>query len=241
MTLPSRPDNMEENFSSQAHLNSNDCIAILDSNLIIITADSKFVSLFGRTRTESRRVSFYDLMHPDVIRILNRQFTQLSSGYRARFTEQIIGIPDTGESFTGDLTGILLCHGDDSQLFFVIIVRPDKSGSAAPPTGAPIRQKPVLSYLDARVLEGIASGASTAELATRLYLSRQGVEYHVGVMLRRFKVTNRAALIARAYSMGILTLGRWPPSIIADSLMKVRKTRSRAPVSSNPPGIARVW
>ena len=53
-------------------------------------------------------------------------------------------------------------------------------------------------------------------MAARLYLSRQGVEYHVGLMLRRFKAPNRAALVSRAYSMGVLTVGSWPPKAVLD-------------------------
>ncbi|HEX3785134.1 MAG TPA: LuxR C-terminal-related transcriptional regulator, partial [Pseudonocardiaceae bacterium] len=67
--------------------------------------------------------------------------------------------------------------------------------------------------LDARILEGVAAGASTIQLATRLYLSRQGVEYHVGSMLRKLRVSNRAALVSRAYAMGLLVADAWPPRI----------------------------
>ncbi len=59
----------------------------------------------------------------------------------------------------------------------------------------------------------MATGSSTIQMATRFFLSRQGVEYHVGRMLRKFKAPNRAALVSRAYSMGVLSPGCWPPHV----------------------------
>ena len=70
-----------------------------------------------------------------------------------------------------------------------------------------------LSEVGARVLEGIAAGASTAQLAHRLFLSKQGIEYHVSAMLRAFGVANRSELVARAYVVGVLAVGVWPPQV----------------------------
>jgi len=73
-----------------------------------------------------------------------------------------------------------------------------------------------LSVLDARILEGVAAGVSTVDMAIKLYLSRQGVEYHVGSLLRRLRAPNRAALVSRAYSLGVLSVGSWPPKVLPD-------------------------
>jgi len=35
-------------------------------------------------------------------------------------------------------------------------------------------------------------------------------------MLRRFKCSNRSALVAKAYTQGILTMGQWPPKVTAE-------------------------
>jgi DNA-binding CsgD family transcriptional regulator len=84
------------------------------------------------------------------------------------------------------------------------------AGPAPPPRP---RKVPALNVRDAGVLEGVASGASSVQLAASLYLSRQGVEYHVGRLLRKFRVPNRTALVGRAYSMGIFDDGSWPPKV----------------------------
>ncbi|WP_329025645.1 LuxR C-terminal-related transcriptional regulator [Streptomyces sp. NBC_00690] len=71
-----------------------------------------------------------------------------------------------------------------------------------------------LAKLDVRILEGVAVGTSTVQLASLLHLSRQGVEYRIGLMLRQFQVANRAALVSRAHSLGVLSVGAWPPRVL---------------------------
>ncbi|MFG3051469.1 LuxR C-terminal-related transcriptional regulator [Kitasatospora sp. NPDC048239] len=70
-----------------------------------------------------------------------------------------------------------------------------------------------LSEMEARIIESIAAGQRTADIARNIYLSRQGVEFHVSKMLQRLRVPNRPALVAKAYSMGILSAASWPPKV----------------------------
>jgi DNA-binding CsgD family transcriptional regulator len=70
-----------------------------------------------------------------------------------------------------------------------------------------------LTLLDARILEGIAAGRTTAHLAAQLHLSRQGVDYHITSLLRRFTVPNRTALASRAHAAGLFRPGEWPPRV----------------------------
>ncbi|MFX4292336.1 BTAD domain-containing putative transcriptional regulator [Streptomyces bohaiensis] len=70
----------------------------------------------------------------------------------------------------------------------------------------------LLGALDVRLVAGLASGLSTVQLASRLHLSRQGVEYRVSSLLRRLRAPNRVALVARAYDTGVLAAGAWPPT-----------------------------
>ncbi|MGB3441059.1 MAG: LuxR C-terminal-related transcriptional regulator [Actinophytocola sp.] len=74
-----------------------------------------------------------------------------------------------------------------------------------------MRSRSSLSELEARIIEFIAAGEGTISIATKLYLSRQGVEYHVSKLLQHLRVPNRPALIAKAYCMGLLAADTWPP------------------------------
>lgn len=63
------------------------------------------------------------------------------------------------------------------------------------------------------------SGELTAiagQLGPRLHHSRQGIEYHAGLMLRRFKVPNGTALVSRAHSLGMPAADKWPPRVLPE-------------------------
>ncbi|MGW0522284.1 LuxR C-terminal-related transcriptional regulator [Crossiella sp. NPDC003009] len=70
-----------------------------------------------------------------------------------------------------------------------------------------------LSQTRARILEGIAGGEPSHRLAARLHLSVRGVEYHLAAMQRALSAPNRVALVARAYTTGVLSSGAWPPRV----------------------------
>jgi DNA-binding NarL/FixJ family response regulator len=63
-------------------------------------------------------------------------------------------------------------------------------------------------------VEGLAAGELTVQLAAQLHFSRQGVEYRISRLLRKFDAANRAALVARAYTMGLLCADSWPPKVM---------------------------
>jgi DNA-binding CsgD family transcriptional regulator len=66
------------------------------------------------------------------------------------------------------------------------------------------------------VLEKLAEGKSTREVAECLYVSHQAVTYHVGNLLAKFRCASRTGAVARAFVLGILA-PTWPPSVIRGS------------------------
>lgn len=58
--------------------------------------------------------------------------------------------------------------------------------------------------LEWEILDGLARGQSSAELADRLHYSRQAISYHLGRLMTRCGVRNRTALVAWAYEMRLL-------------------------------------
>lgn len=189
------------------------CLARLDLQFRVVEANDDFVSQFGHSRETLLGRSFYELLHPGVHGTMRKQFDRLVSGRRQRFVEYLAGIGARRAAFTGDITGIVVhdSHGDIAQ--FVVVVNPDKGEQ---PNAVSVDRNRILTELDARILEGIATGESTVRLASRLFLSRQGVEYHVGTMLKKLKAPNRAALVSRAYSLGVLSVASWPPRVSPD-------------------------
>lgn len=214
-TLPALPGQAtEERIRARPHRRT--CMASLDPELNVIAADPDFYRQFGRTSADTCGRSLYELLHPSAPAVMGRHFTRLAEGRCNRFVERMVGLGGTNHVFSGELTGIAVQGTTDRLSGIVVLVQPDEDTSAAAPDDSVARRKPMLSKLDALVLEGVASGASTVQLAARLYLSRQGVEYHVGLMLRKLKAPNRAALVSRAHSMGMLTVGHWPPRVLPE-------------------------
>jgi DNA-binding CsgD family transcriptional regulator len=82
----------------------------------------------------------------------------------------------------------------------------------------PQRESPMtLERVAARILELVATGATTAVVARHVGLTVDGVNYHLGRLCRRLDVPNRVALVARAYALGLLDPSTWPPRSADDN------------------------
>ncbi|WP_214407648.1 PAS domain S-box protein [Pseudonocardia lacus] len=82
----------------------------------------------------------------------------------------------------------------------------------------PARSMP--SAGEAAVLERLAAGASLQQIASDLGMSRRGVDYRITRLRHKLRAdgpggapANSAALIARAYALGILHPAVWPPRV----------------------------
>ncbi|GII96406.1 hypothetical protein Ssi02_66370 [Sinosporangium siamense] len=188
-------------------------MACLDRTLTIQQANQEFFRRFGSSSGELCGRTFVDLVHPSVRQPLLRQFAGLLDGRRDRFATDVIAVGADGAAFTVPLAAIAV-RGGTPDVFAILVMMTSDYGSED--VGVVTNRKKILSEIDARILEGIAAGVSTVPLASRLYLSRQGVEYHVTCLFRKLRVPNRAALVSRAYSMGVLKVGTWPPKVVQD-------------------------
>ncbi|MFJ8233350.1 response regulator transcription factor [Streptomyces sp. NPDC094448] len=188
-------------------------MACLDRNLTVQQGNHEFFGRFGGDTAQPCGRPFTDLVHPSVQQPLLRKFAGLTEGKRDRFTSEVLAVGPDGRAFTASLSACAVRSGTpDVSAIWVMMA----SDSEPVDTDVMPSRKKMLSEIDARILEGIAAGVSTVPLAARLYLSRQGVEYHVTCLFRKLRVPNRAALVSRAYSMGVLKVGMWPPKVVED-------------------------
>ncbi|QUH01941.1 PAS domain S-box protein [Saccharopolyspora erythraea] len=185
------------------------CMANLDLEARVLEANESFCRQFGRTTHEMQDRSFCGLLHPSVRGVLKHQLKRLAEGQHPRFDAHMLAVGPKESVFAGELTGVAV-RGDGRVETIMVLVKPEEE--ERPPRLAGAKQK-LLSPVDARILEGVAAGESTVQLAAKLFLSRGGVEYHVTTLLRKLKVTNRPALVSKGYSLGILELSRWPPRV----------------------------
>jgi len=189
------------------------CLASLDPKVRVMEANGDFFRQFGRSSAEVYGQSFYDLLHPSVREKVEQQFARLTEGRRTRFAERMVALRPKKPAFTGELTGVAV-HDENGRVdSIMVLVRPEEFTSDSQVL---ISRKKIFTAMDARILEGVAAGVSTVQLAAMLYLSRGGVEYHVSTLLRKLKVGNRPALISKAYAMGVFGVGSWPPRVLSD-------------------------
>ncbi|KAK1177552.1 LuxR C-terminal-related transcriptional regulator [Streptomyces sp. NBS 14/10] len=189
------------------------CVARLDPNLLVQQANQEFFRQFGGSSADVCGRAFCDLAHPSLRQPLKHQLGRLVDGSRRRFATHVVAFAAEGAPFTSALTAVPV-RGETSRVASILVVMRSAAGFEDADVVTP--HKKVLTEIEARILEGIAAGVSTVPLASRLYLSRQGVEYHVTRLLRKLRVPNRAALVSRAYSMGVLEVGSWPPKVVQD-------------------------
>ncbi|XES01159.1 LuxR C-terminal-related transcriptional regulator [Streptomyces sp. S1D4-11] len=82
-----------------------------------------------------------------------------------------------------------------------------------PGRGAVARARAV-STAEVRILALLAGGATTARAARETGLTVDGVNYHLRRLSERWGAANRTELVARAYALGVLTPGVWPPAAV---------------------------
>ena len=179
----------------------------LDRALRIRQVNQEFFTRFGLAPDDE----FRGLVHPSLWQAVHRGLTGLTEGGRHRFSAHVVLLDATGVPTPATLTAVSVCDAGGVTTVLVVL-HPVSDTDAEVVTG----KRKILSEMDARILEGIAAGTSTIPLASRLFLSRQGVEYRVSGLLRKLKVPNRAALVSRAYSLGVLNVGSWPPKVVDD-------------------------
>jgi PAS domain S-box-containing protein len=90
-------------------------------------------------------------------------------------------------------------------------VEPLNPAQEPPEAGA--RELGELLPVEVAVLEGLAAGYSHVQIAAKLHFSRQGVDYHLDKLRRKLAAPSRAAIVSRAFTLGLFVPGQWPPRI----------------------------
>jgi DNA-binding CsgD family transcriptional regulator len=187
-------------------------LAILDPTLRVRAVNGAFSAQCGRRHDEIRERGFAEFLHPSGRDYLVRRLGRLAQGHHTRVAGQPIWMWFNDTAVAGKLSAFPV--DDDGGKVQLILVQftPEEPDDHEALVGSQRK----LTKLAAKVLEGVAAGDPTVRLAAKLFLSRQGIDYHVAVLLRQFKVPNRTALAAKAYALGMFSLGCWPPKLLPD-------------------------
>ncbi|MEV4860469.1 PAS domain S-box protein [Streptomyces ossamyceticus] len=108
----------------------------------------------------------------------------------------------------GELTADPISDDPDTTPSLLVLVRVLGEGTEAAERPA----APPASPTEARVLALPAGGATTARTARETGLTVDGVNYHLRRLSARWSATGRTELVARAYALGVLASGVWPPA-----------------------------
>ncbi|WP_185149029.1 LuxR C-terminal-related transcriptional regulator [Streptomyces sp. Ag109_O5-1] len=172
----------------------------------------EFFRAFGANADELCGRQFHDLVVSHQREPLTRHLTELFNGTADQFSGRIAVPRRDALPLTGVLTAWVLRGSLPHGAAAVLSVRTVGKGGAGG-----IDDVRSLSKVDGKILEGIAVGLTSEVLASRLFISRQTVEYRIGRLLRKLSVSNRVALVARAYAVGVLRVDVWPPRVNDDA------------------------
>lgn len=125
-------------------------------------------------------------------------------GRRSRYPVEVSWTAGSGVERYGQMTIDLVGDVPDTPPNLLLLLRILDEHSD-PPAGQ-------VSELEGRILTLTASGSTSAQIASAVGLTVDGVNYHFTNLGRRWGVTGKAALVARAYVAGVLDSRMWPPA-----------------------------
>ncbi|MEN3304473.1 MAG: hypothetical protein V7603_675 [Micromonosporaceae bacterium] len=187
-------------------------LTVLDPALRVRAVNDVFGEHCGHPREVVKGRSFVGLLHLSVRQNLLRQFERLVQGRNTRVFCPSLAMRFAETGIAGKLAAFPVDDSSGKVCMIVVQFAPERSEESL----SAVKEQRKLTVLAAKILEGVAAGDSTVRLAAKLFLSRQGVEYHVSILLRQFKVPNRTALAAKAYSVGLFSIGCWPPKVLPE-------------------------
>lgn len=169
--------------------------AICLLNGTVVAANPALADLFGTSPRKLHERSITELMRPKVPRDYDRIVNDLTTGRRTR---RVLAV--TWPGHTGEVT--VQAVADDAGVGLLITVQPKLLRP---------NKIPQLTNREKQVLRLVARGETSAAIAEELGLTADGVNYHLTRLTNRLGVPNRAALIARSYTLGLLDPTAWPP------------------------------
>ncbi|MEU6258473.1 diguanylate cyclase [Streptomyces sp. NPDC047043] len=172
---------------------------------VLVLANPAMAAECGTTPGRLRRRDVLELFRPQEAMQVDRIAQAPRLRHRSRYQVSVRWeAPGGGERF-GELTADPVSDTVEETPALLVLLR--VLGAREPTARQPARVAPV----EARILALPAGGATTARAAKETGLSTDGVTYHLRRLSARWDASNRTELVARAYALGVLTPGVWPP------------------------------
>ncbi|MFF5307777.1 PAS domain S-box protein [Streptomyces massasporeus] len=185
-------------------------VAVCDVYGAVLLANPAMAAECGTTPGRLRGRDVLDLFSPREATQVERVAEALRLRHRSRYQVSVRWWAPGGVERHGELTADPVSDAAEDTPALLVMLRVD--AEPAPSPTAPVGQARV-TPMEARVLALLAAGATTARAARETALTTDGVTYHLRRLSSRWGASNRTELVARAYALGVLRAGVWPPEV----------------------------
>ncbi|MGL4743191.1 MAG: PAS domain S-box protein [Dermatophilaceae bacterium] len=179
-------------------------MVVLDRRGGIVESNVEARALIGLSADDIVGVPFTAFLSKDRGTAMLRAYNELAPGVSRLFADEVVYRPDGTMVRCRATVSRLPVRGASNRYALAVV------------TGVRVEREDHgkdLRPIEREVLCHVAAGATTAKVAGLTHLSRQGVDYNLRTLMDRFGVGNRAELVARAYTLGVLSPTSWPPRI----------------------------
>ncbi|MEU7722022.1 PAS domain-containing protein [Streptomyces tibetensis] len=185
-------------------------VAVCDVYGAVLLANPAMAAECGRTPGRLRGRDVLELFSPREATQVERIAEALRLRHRSRYQVSVRWRAPGGAERTGELTADPVSDTAEDTPALLVMLRVDPACTPSP--AAPAEQARV-TPTEARILALLAAGTTTARAARETGLTTDGVTYHLRRLSSRWDASNRTELVARAYALGVLRPGVWPPEV----------------------------
>ncbi|MFC9842384.1 PAS domain-containing protein [Streptomyces sp. NPDC060223] len=188
-------------------------VAVCDVYGVIVLANPAMASEWGETPGRLRGRNVLDLFRPQEATQVERIAEALRLRHRSRYPVSVRWDAADGVRRRGELTADPVSDSTEASTALLVTLRVlgERPG---PDPGQPQPSAPPVGDTEARILALLAGGATTAGAARETGLTVDGVNYHLRRLSERWGAATRTELVARAYALGVLAPGVWPPRAV---------------------------
>ncbi|MEJ8672322.1 PAS domain S-box protein [Streptomyces sp. MS1.AVA.1] len=182
-------------------------VAVCDVYGAVQVADPAMAAEFGTTPGRLRGRDVLELFRPQEATQVERIAEALRLRHRSRYQVSVRWRAPDGTQRYGELTADPVSDTVEDTPALLVMLRVLAEREAHEQ-----RRPPQVAPIEARILALLASGTTTAQAARETDLTVDGVNYHLRRLSSRWNAANRTELVARAYALGVLAPGMWPPT-----------------------------
>lgn len=186
-------------------------VAVCDVYGAVLLANPAMAAECGTTPGRLRGRAVLDLFSPREATQVERVAEALRLRHRSRYQVSVCWRAADGRERHGLLTADPVSDTVEDTPALLVMLRVDGERE---PGASPPAERARVTPMEARILVLLASGATTARTARETGLTSDGVTYHLRRLTSRWHAANRTELVARAYALGVLAPGAWPPEAV---------------------------